>query len=122
MTTRYSDWLWWEDRHPLSLDREQMQAIRLPASITKVVMQFEMIESRVKELNDLLTAVFDNEEDYRWYCQGEEELKIVHLEDPWKHVKEWKWDGPTRFDGEEFEHHPPGETMTYVVKAVTWER
>lgn len=120
-TKRYIDWFWWEHSHRLLLDVYEVVKIRFPSSVTKVVMEFEMIESRAKELDKLLTDVFRKEERYRWSCSDGRSLKIIHQEDPWRYVQGWKWDGPTTFDGQSFQHHPPGDTMTYVVKEVTWE-
>ncbi|KAF2728542.1 hypothetical protein EJ04DRAFT_503932 [Polyplosphaeria fusca] len=121
-TTRYTDWFLWEKKNPLYLDKHQMASITLPSSVTKVVMEFEMIESRERELKQLLEDVFNHALAYGWKNRSETRMYIRNLEDPWRYVEEWKWDGPTKFgDGQTFAHHPPGDTMTYVVKAVTWE-
>ena len=99
-----------------------MSAIRLPRSINKVIMEFEMIQSREAELRRFLGDVFANASRYVWHTSSGIELHIVNQEKPWTKVIEWKWDGPTRFEpGQHFDHHPKGDTMTYVVKAVTWE-
>lgn len=119
ITVRYSDWLWWESSDPLFLD---FATIRLPSSVTRLVMELEMIEARESELKDLLNEVFTHEDAYRWYCKDGEHLRILHPDDPWKYVTTSKRDGPTKFDGQTFHHHPDGDTMPMVVKTVVWER
>jgi hypothetical protein len=119
ITVRYSDWLWWESSDPLFLD---FATIRLPSSVTRLVMELEMIEARESELKDLLNEVFTHEDAYRWYCKDGEHLRILHPDDPWKYVTTSKRDGPTKFDGQTFHHHPGGDTMPMVVKTVVWER
>ncbi|KAF2467140.1 uncharacterized protein BDR25DRAFT_395309 [Lindgomyces ingoldianus] len=122
LTVRYTDWLWWETEDPLELDGRQMRWTRLPNSVTKVIMEFEMIQSREQELKNLFAKLCRHEERYRWYRQDRKHLKIMHREDAWAYGKEWKWDGPTKFEGKTFAHHPPGDTMTYIVRSITWSR
>ncbi|KAF2184738.1 hypothetical protein K469DRAFT_780097, partial [Zopfia rhizophila CBS 207.26] len=110
--TRYTDWFWWEQRNPLMLDGATMQRCCLPETVTKVVMEFEMIQSRELELKTFIDGVFRNEDAHYWRRMDKRVLK---------NVKEWSWEGPTTFgDRKTFPHHPPGPTMTYVVKVLTW--
>lgn len=127
LTTRYTDWLWWENQEPFSLDDTVMRDWKFPPSVGKVIMEFETIASREGELDALLNKVFREPRRYYWHGQSCEAGHLVtpfyvaHLEDPWRYVERWTWQGPTRYyANKSFAHHPPGDTMEYVVKAVTW--
>ncbi|ORY19690.1 hypothetical protein BCR34DRAFT_551521 [Clohesyomyces aquaticus] len=120
-TIRYTDWLYWESQYRLGLDSRQMRWTRLPDTVTKVVMEFEIIQSREQELNNLIAELTRLEERYRWYRRDRKSLRILNSKKPC--VKEWTWDGPTNYgDGRTWQHHPSGYKMTYVVKVVEWER
>jgi hypothetical protein len=85
-------------------------------------MELEVTAAREGELDDLINDVFMHEDAYRWYCKDGEHLRVAHLEDPWKYVTTWKWDGPTKFNGQSFDHHPDSDTMPMVVKSIEWKR
>lgn len=118
LTIRYTDWMWWKQAYPVWFNSEEVQAHELPSSVDKIVVEFEVIEAEEQKLRALLRSIFENEEAYRWPRKGGKFLRIVR---PEEYVKEWRWDGPTKLEGQSFKHHPEGDTMTRVVKAVTWE-
>lgn len=54
ITLRYTDWWWWEDSAPLTLDSEWVRRLELPNSVEIVTIEFETRNGKKVELNNLL--------------------------------------------------------------------
>lgn len=101
-----------------------MNQMNLPNSVRKVVVQFEYIEAKIKQLEAVVDEMFARRD--WWYWRTREGGKLVVKGEGAREegaVREWKWQGPTMFGdgGERFAHHGGGEVMGYVVKEITWE-
>ncbi|KAF2192360.1 hypothetical protein K469DRAFT_620529 [Zopfia rhizophila CBS 207.26] len=123
ITLRYTDWWYWETNTPLLLSANDRSptpvtnGIRFPSSVTKIVMELETMEGKRKELEGIVADIVKRPDAWAYQRDDGMELKVKGGED----VKEWKWEGPTTYDGKTFQHHPKGEKMWYVVKVLTWE-
>ncbi|PSN74500.1 hypothetical protein BS50DRAFT_567335 [Corynespora cassiicola Philippines] len=121
VTIRYTDWWWWEDNSLPTLDMFiDMESVKLPPSVNKVQMELENREANEKVLDGIVNAFYEHPDRWHWKTEDGTELRIQG-ETPKEGIKEWKWLGPTKFEGESFEHHGKEDKMSYVVKVVTWQ-
>jgi hypothetical protein len=116
VTIRYTDWWNWEEDAPLSvkgLRPHDITGLYWPASVEKFVLELETREGKKKELESII------EEMKSWeYGKNNGTTLKMERDEP---VREWTWNGPTVFEkGVTYGHHPEGDTMKYVVKALTW--
>ncbi|KAF2463942.1 uncharacterized protein BDR25DRAFT_244050 [Lindgomyces ingoldianus] len=127
ITIRYTDWWYWEQNtaHQLTVHEVvEWGRMLFPDSVTEIVLELETIETKVKEVDAIVAMI--TRTPHQWAFGRRDGIRM--LPSLKKGVKEWKWQGPTTF-GERsrvsrdhiiYPHHPKGDTMGYVVKALTW--
>jgi hypothetical protein len=106
----------------------EMRKVVLPLCINSVTVEFEHTEAKVKQLDAVVDDIFLRRDWWVWTRADGKKL-VVRGKDAKEEgaVKVWKWDGPTGFKHSlsdvttRYEHHGGGDSMTYVVKALTWE-
>ncbi|PVH95977.1 hypothetical protein DM02DRAFT_675114 [Periconia macrospinosa] len=123
LTLRYTDWWYWEANtiiYPISnTEFFDMRRIPLPPSVEKMVVEFENIELKKKELEGVISELFADKDRYVWNRQDGVKLRIKG-EEKKGGVREWNWMGPTRINRARYAHHGEGDSMKMIVKVVEW--
>jgi hypothetical protein len=148
LTIRYTDWWWWEDNNAIfPIDETpffDMQGAVLPASVQRMVVEFESIEGKRRELDGVIREMFVGRRE-RWVWRRMDGVRLVlrgegpvvsggmEEEDGGTNenrgvvdgVKEWTWMGPTTYQNgkdtsKTYSHHGKGESMGMVVKVLEW--
>ncbi|KAL5397051.1 hypothetical protein PMIN06_000498 [Paraphaeosphaeria minitans] len=127
LTLRYTDWWDWETNAPIYPIRQDrffpLRRIELPSTVTRMTVEFENIESKVKELDAVVNEMFSRHYHWMWKRRDGKTLTVRGRGVEGDGVETWRWNGPTTFGyrSQKFPHHKDGDTMGYVVKVVTWE-
>jgi hypothetical protein len=127
LTLRYSDWWNWETNAPIFPIAHEfffpMRDIELPSTVKQMSVEFENIELKVKELDNVVQQMFHHRDYWVWQRRDGRKLMVRGLGVEGDGVRTWRWMGPTKFgyNSRKFHHHGEGDTMGYVVKVVTWE-
>jgi hypothetical protein len=128
LTLRYTDWWNWESNQPIYPIRENrfldMREMFLPPFINSLTVQFENLESKVKQLDNVIGEMFTRKDHWVWTRKDGKRLVVEGVSAKERGaVKEWKWAGPTRFGNglPKYPHHGEGDSMVYVVKELTWK-
>ncbi|KAJ4293226.1 hypothetical protein N0V90_008508 [Kalmusia sp. IMI 367209] len=127
LTLRYTDWWHWENNtriFPIQPDLFfPMRDIEIPSTVQKVIVEFENIERKIKELEDVVGEMFQRREHWIWKRRDGRTLVVRGSGIEGDGVTTWRWDGPTTFGvkNTSYLHHGLGNTMGYVVKVVTWD-
>lgn len=123
LTLRYTDWWFWEDNmriYPIEgTEFFDMQAVKLPLSVERMVVEFENIEKNRNQLEGVIDELFADRDRWIWK-RGDGTRLLIKGESQKDSVKEWNWLGPTKFEGQSFDHHGEGDSMKMIVKVVEW--
>ncbi|KAF2440668.1 hypothetical protein P171DRAFT_524669 [Karstenula rhodostoma CBS 690.94] len=127
LTLRYTDWWNSETNAPIfPIGQEAflpLRDIKLPSSVQRMTVEFETIELKLKELDAVINEMFSRRDYWVWKRRDGRRLVVNGQGVEGDGVETWRWIGPTKFGfrSQEFPHHGDGDTMSYVVKVVTWE-
>ncbi|OAG06780.1 uncharacterized protein CC84DRAFT_1163088 [Paraphaeosphaeria sporulosa] len=127
LTLRYTDWWDWETNAPIYPIRQDrffpLRYMWLPPTVQRMTVEFENIESKIKELDAVVNEMFSRHYHWVWRRRDGKNLKVCGRGVEGDGVETWRWNGPTTFGyrSQKFPHHGDGPTMGYVVKVVTWE-
>lgn len=127
LTLRYADFWNWEINAPIYPIRQDhffpLRRIELPSTVRRMTVEFENIVSKIKELDALVAEMFSRDYHWFWTRRDRKRLMVRGRGTEGDGVTTWRWNGPTTFGyrSQKFPHHGEGDTMGYVVKAVTWE-
>lgn len=112
VTIRYTDWWWWENCHPLRIDGKWVNKLRLPASVTRLSMDFESIEQRKAEIDYI-----SSEAAAKWHFKREDGVVLTH-----RSSKVSKWTGSSILGQKRWirDEARSGE-LDYHVVTVTWK-
>jgi hypothetical protein len=118
VTIRYTDWWNWEGKAALHLSSlvPQLHAYYFPESVSTFIIELESAEHKKSELEAMVKQVVGDKKLWKWKRLDDECLEF----DEDAGVREWEWMGTTMFHGQQFAHHPQGETMKYIVKVLTF--
>lgn len=100
-----------------------LRNIELPSSVQTMIVEFENIETKIKELDAVVNEMFSRRDYWVWKRRDQKRLKVLGQGAESDGVKTWRWTGPTTFghSSQKFPHHGDDDTMGYVVKVVTWD-
>jgi hypothetical protein len=118
VTIRYTDWWHWEQNAPLDITSIEPKDHReyVPPSVQTFVLELETAEHKKGELEEQVQRILDSETVWRWKRWDGVFLGL----DKRVGVREWEWMGTTKFNGQEYAHHPKGDQMKYIVKVLTF--
>lgn len=114
VTIRYSDFWFWESNTPLYIRADWVNTIRLPSSVTRFVVDFEMIERRKDEVN-----LIANEAAEKWFFERQDgSILTASAED----ILVSRWTGSSVLGGDRWvrDEVRPGQ-LDYHVVTVTWK-
>jgi hypothetical protein len=114
--------------YPIHRGRDfDMRKVVLPLSVNEVTVEFEHTEAKVKQLDQIVDEMFRKRDWWVWKRVDGKQLAVQGRDAKEEGaVRVRKWDGPTRFrEGSSktlvnYRHHGEGDSMSYVVKALTW--
>lgn len=98
--------------------------MQLPSTVQVITVEFESIEPKLEELKAVVQEMFTRKDIWFWKRYDGRVLRVLGEGTEGVGIRTWSWAGPTRFGREgdqRYAHHGEGDTMEYVVKAVTWE-
>ncbi|KAG2024161.1 hypothetical protein CC2G_001741 [Coprinopsis cinerea AmutBmut pab1-1] len=129
ITIRYTDWWWWERDNALDLTiAPPSTEMYFPPSVETLVLELETIEKKKGELEAHVRDVIRGKEGWKWKRFDGEclELDVGDLseDEALKRMAQWEWMGPTKFNGANgpgYEHHPEGNEMKYIVRALIFK-
>lgn len=78
------------------------------------------MERKRRDLETVTANILNTPQRWRFVRQDGVYLEVEAARQPNAQVKEWRWNGPTKFDNKVFPHHPPSEETPYIVKVLTW--
>lgn len=116
VTIRYSDFWFWEDNAPLLIRADWVNRIRLPDSVTRFSVDFEMIERRREEVGVIARAAAEF-----WAFQRRDGASLTARFDQ-EHVVLWNWTGSSVLGNRRWvrDEVRPGQ-LDYHVVTVTWK-
>lgn len=124
VTLRYTDWWNWETDAPCDTNQFfPMNDCPIPESVRRVVVEFETIEKKEKELDIVVASMFSDRQEWVWNRTDGKTLYVKGNAIEGAGIETSSWWGPTSFSitDSDFSHHGKGDTMRYVVKVLEWE-
>jgi hypothetical protein len=120
ITIRYSDWWFWEFNEPLRMDERWLKCFRGSPGLKELRIEYETLNWRKEEMMKIVRR------NKSWKLPLRREGAVPdeydgHLSAETTALTEWNWKGPSKLDGQSWNHHGPGETVEYVVVTDTWK-
>ncbi|RMJ23287.1 hypothetical protein PHISP_05837 [Aspergillus sp. HF37] len=116
VTIRYSDFWFWEDNAPLFVRADWVNMIRLPDSVTRFSVDFEMIERRKEEVDMIARAAAE------MWTFGRRDGAVLAASVDEEHISVSKWTGSSVLGYKRWvrDEVRPGQ-LDYHVVTVTWK-
>jgi hypothetical protein len=123
ITIRYSDWWFWEEDEPLRMGERWLSGFKGSPGLKQLKVEYETLSWKKEEMMEIILR----NKSWKLPILGEQEVDgsepaefdgYLSAEDTVLH--EWKWKGPSKLDGQTWQHHGPGETIEYLVVTDTW--
>jgi hypothetical protein len=122
ITIRYSDWWFWEGNEPLRMQERWLSRFHGSPGLKQLKVEYETLSWKKEEMMRIILRnkswklpILREQEDG---LDSTDSDGYLSAEDTVLH--EWKWEGPSKLDGQTWQHHGPGETIEYVVVTDTW--
>lgn len=110
ITIRYTDWWWWESNEKLTMSVEWLRNFNGPPGLRELRVEYETLAWKKAQMDRIV------ERNRKWRLQIRDS---GHLSTERSELETWAWTGPSKLDGQTWDHHV-GDTIEYVVVTDTW--
>jgi hypothetical protein len=121
ITIRYSDWWNWEYNAPLRMNEDWLRLFKGNPGLRVLKVEYETLTWKKAEMMRII------ERNKSWKLPVRQEGGAFYenqlegyLSAEGTTLKEWKWKGTSKLDGQEWSHHGTDEKVEYVVVTDTW--
>jgi hypothetical protein len=120
ITIRYSDWWFWEDNEPLRMQERWLSRFQGSPGLKQLKVEYETLSWKKEEMMKIILRNKSWKLPILREQDGDSMESDGYLSAEDTVLHEWKWEGPSKLDGQTWQHHGPGETIEYVVVTDTW--